>query len=71
MPDWPIESKHVYENLLYINSHLFRYKKDLQAIFDSLPANERNALLGVNDHSDPPSEAQPLVPRRLLKKQQT
>lgn len=61
MPDWLIESKYVYENLLYINSHLFQYKKDLQAIFDALPATERNALLGVKGHSDPPSRAQPLV----------
>ena len=61
MPDWPIESKYVYEHRLYINSQLFQYKKDLQAIFDALPASERNALLGVKDHLDPPSKAQPLV----------
>lgn len=61
MPDWPIESKYVYVAPLYINSHLFQYKKDLQAIFDALPATERNALLGVKGHSDPSSKAQPLV----------
>ena len=51
----------VHENLLYINSHLFQYKRDLQAIFDALPVSDRNALLGVKGHSDPPSTAQPLV----------
>jgi len=61
MPDLPIESKYVYENRLYMNSHLFQYKRYLQAIFDALPASERNALLGVKGHSDPPSKAQPLV----------
>jgi len=60
MPDWPIESKYVYENMLYINSHLFQYKNDLQAIFDALPASDRNVLLGVKGRSDPPSKAQPL-----------
>lgn len=45
----------------FINSHLFQYKNDLQAIFDALPASERNALLGVKGHSDLPSKAQPLV----------
>ena len=44
-----------------MNSHLFQYKRYLQAIFDALPASERNALLGVKGHSDPPSKAQPLV----------
>jgi len=61
MPDWPIESTYVHENLLYINSHLFQYKRDLQAIFDALLASDRNALLGVKGHSDPTSTAQPLV----------
>ena len=40
---------------------MFQYKKDLQAIFDALPVTERNALLGVKGHSDPPSRAQTLV----------
>ena len=61
MPDWPIESRYVHENMLSINSHLFQYKNDLQAIFDALPASERNALLGVKGHSDPASKAQPLA----------
>jgi hypothetical protein len=61
MPDWPIESKCVNETLLYINSHLFQYKNDLQAIFDAHPTSERNALLGVKDFSDTPPKSQPLV----------
>ena len=62
MPDWLIESKCVNELLLYINSHLFQYKNDLQAIFDALPTSERNALLGVKGLSDTPSKSQPSVP---------
>ena len=62
MSEWPIESKYVNENLsCVVNSHLFQCKKDLQAVFDALPASERNALLGVKSHLDPSSKAQPLV----------
>ncbi|KAI0303427.1 hypothetical protein B0F90DRAFT_1371375 [Multifurca ochricompacta] len=35
-----------------------RHKKDLQAIFDALPTNERNALLGVKDPVTTPSKPQ-------------
>ncbi|KAI9434015.1 chromatin assembly factor 1 subunit A-domain-containing protein [Lactarius indigo] len=38
-----------------------QYKKDLQAIFDALPANERNALLGVKGLATSPSKSQPLL----------
>jgi hypothetical protein len=40
---------------------LFQYKKDLQAIFDSLPDGERNTLLGVKGHLASPSKVQPLT----------
>ncbi|KAH9053883.1 chromatin assembly factor 1 subunit A-domain-containing protein [Lactarius vividus] len=38
-----------------------QYKKDLQAIFDALPVNERNALLGVRGLATSPSKSQPLL----------
>jgi hypothetical protein len=47
--------------MLRINSQLFQYKKDLQAIFEALPDGERNTLLGVKSHSASPSKVQPLT----------
>lgn len=47
--------------MLRINSQLFQYKKDLQAIFEALPDGERNTLLGVKGHSASPSKVQPLT----------
>ncbi|KAH9028140.1 chromatin assembly factor 1 subunit A-domain-containing protein [Lactarius pseudohatsudake] len=38
-----------------------QYKKDLQAMFDALPVNERNALLGVKGLATSPSKSQPLL----------
>ncbi|KAI9455565.1 hypothetical protein BJY52DRAFT_1224586 [Lactarius psammicola] len=38
-----------------------QYKKDLQAMFDALPVNERNALLGVKGLAASPSKSQPLL----------
>ncbi|KAF8270368.1 hypothetical protein EI94DRAFT_1723062 [Lactarius quietus] len=38
-----------------------QYKRDLQAMFDALPVNERNALLGVKGLTTSPSKSQPLL----------
>ncbi|KAH9171528.1 hypothetical protein EDB89DRAFT_2243493 [Lactarius sanguifluus] len=38
-----------------------QHKKDLQAMFDALPVNERNALLGVKGLATSPSKSQPLL----------
>jgi chromatin assembly factor 1 subunit A len=47
--------------LLHAHSDWFQYKKDLQAMFDALPVNERNALLGVKGLSASPSKSQPVI----------
>jgi hypothetical protein len=46
--------------MFHISSQEFQYKKDLQAMFEALPAGERNTLLGVKSLTALPSKAQPL-----------